>query len=71
MPRKKLKPQLTVVAGGLSIYRKGDEVFFDIGDVEFDAPIEEYYIVNGQPYVDVTVEMRVAVSHIKKIVRAA
>jgi hypothetical protein len=71
MARKKLKPQLTGIEGALSIYRVGDKVTFDIGSVEFDAPIEDYYIVNDQPYVDVTVAMRVAVSHIKKIVRAA
>ncbi len=70
MPRKK-KPQLTGIEGALSIYRIGDKVTFDIGSVEFNAPIDAYYVDGGRPYVNLTIEVRLPVGLIKKIVRAA
>jgi hypothetical protein len=65
------KPNLQVIPGALSLYRKGDVITFDLNGVEFEAPIDYVELKEGSAVLFVTTCVGVSASHVKRVERRA
>lgn len=73
MPRRQpvRTPNLQVIPGALSLYRKGDVITFTFDGVEFDAPIDAVEIEDGRAMLWVTMTIGIPPSHVKRVDRRA